>query len=50
MTTLILDPHVEERLLEQRRAWGADQFDLLPGEKRPAFEVTYSEDDWKWVL
>jgi Uma2 family endonuclease len=27
MATLILDSHVEERLLEQRRAWGADKFD-----------------------
>jgi Uma2 family endonuclease len=25
--TLITDPHVEEKLLEQRRAWGGDKFD-----------------------
>lgn len=27
MTAMILDPALEERLLEQRRAWGADKFD-----------------------
>ena len=27
MPTLIIDPHVEEKLLEQRRAWGGDKFD-----------------------
>jgi len=25
--TLITDPHIEEELLEQRRAWGGDKFD-----------------------
>jgi Uma2 family endonuclease len=27
MATLVTDPRLEERLLEQRRAWGADKFD-----------------------
>jgi hypothetical protein len=27
MATMILDPQIAERLLEQRRAWGADKFD-----------------------
>src|SRR5262245_8621189 len=27
MPTLVLDPKIEEDLLEQRRAWGADKFD-----------------------
>jgi Uma2 family endonuclease len=27
MPTLVLDPHIEEELLEQRRAWGGDKFD-----------------------
>ncbi len=27
MTTMVLDPNLEQRLLEQRRAWGADKFD-----------------------
>jgi Uma2 family endonuclease len=27
MPTLVMDPHIEEQLLEQRRAWGADKFD-----------------------
>lgn len=27
MTTMVLDPNLEQRLLEERRAWGADKFD-----------------------
>ncbi len=27
MATMILDPQIAERLIEQRRAWGADKFD-----------------------
>jgi Uma2 family endonuclease len=27
MPTLVMDPHIEEELLEQRRAWGGDKFD-----------------------
>src|SRR2546423_8714240 len=27
MPTLVMDPHIEEQLLENRRAWGGDRFD-----------------------
>src|SRR3954471_873828 len=27
MPTLVMDPHIEEELLEKRRAWGGDKFD-----------------------
>ena len=27
MATLVMDPHIEEELLEKRRAWGGDKFD-----------------------
>jgi Uma2 family endonuclease len=27
MPTLVMDPHLEEQLLENRRAWGGDKFD-----------------------
>jgi Uma2 family endonuclease len=27
MPTLVLDPHIEDKLLDQRRAWGGDKFD-----------------------
>src|SRR4051794_19982634 len=27
MATLVMDPHIEEELLEKRRAWGGDRYD-----------------------
>ena len=27
MPTLVMDPKIEEQLLENRRAWGGDKFD-----------------------